>query len=1062
MELKKFLKQSPVLLAVLFTAVLGASCSKKVGESGPLKLISSDLFSDRPTNLTNVAVLIKLKTPSLIESASFDESGKMIVNELVKKALLDEQEQTLKEAKALSPDIKLLFSYKFTVNALAMSVPAELYDQVGELGTVARVEQETIFSRPEINGINSQILNRAISMAKENNQAKWETTSVSHIGATKAHAELGITGAGIKVGVIDTGVDFTHTMLGGSGDVADYENMDKESATPLFPNKKVVGGYDFAGPDYGPGAVYPDWRVPTPDVNPMDEGGHGTHVAGSVAGIGDGVNTYDGVAPDADIYALKVFGNNGGTSDTVVIAAMEWSMDPNGDLDPSDRLDVLNLSLGGNFGKPYILYSLAVKNLARAGVITTISAGNSGPTPYIVGAPGTAEESISVGASIDGMDKNWKFSSVAFETPAGAELLAKRVEAAFAPSVDEMPVKGKLVFVGEAATDFDEETKKSLKDNIAFIDRGSVSFVEKVARAEDAGAIGVVVANNQPGDAFVMGGEGKANIPAVMITLDLGTSLKEAMKSGDVVITFASQKLIENPQLVDTLTGFSSQGPRSEDGLLKPEIVGPGYQIISASMASGDKGVALNGTSMSAPHLAGVMALMKQRYPKFSNSQHKAVLMNTAKLMKSEKGESYSVTRQGAGLVDVMAAMKADTIVEPASLSLGTFQLEKSKTLKKTVTVTNTLDRDRTMVLNFIGVGLKNIELEQKVFTVKANSSTDVSFKIKLTATPDSAVEFHEGFIAINEGPHKVATLPILGVSKRLSRVSATNLSVFASHPEEAFDALTELELSNPSANSGVAEVFNLLGLDDRKPSPGADQLILSRSCDLQAAGYRIIKKDGKNILQLGLKLFSAVSNWQACELSVLVDRDEDGKAEQEIGGLPENYLSGLSDLVPAGFYSVLLDFPKAVSIRQAHEQSAMVNNGKPEGELTYAPAILDVRPMTTYANSHLTIMELDTDKLVKTKEGRLNLKVTVFSEGGVEYEDGLGSKWLTISPQEVEQGFREIPESIELKAGESKTVDLVKGHGSEQLMIVAPFNYQVGNTRTQSDNGLLLLKPSF
>jgi subtilisin family serine protease len=1042
--------------------ILGASCSKKSQTTEPLKLISADLFSDRPTNLTNVAILIKLKTPSLIESASTNEEGNLVINEAVKKALIEEQDKTLKEAKALSKDVKLLFSYKFTVNALALSVPAELYDQVGELGTVARVEKETIFNRPSIKGLDKQLLNRAITMAKENNQPTWETTSVSHIGATKVHRDLGITGAGVKVGVIDTGIDFTHTMMGGNGDVAAYTEMDKEAATPLFPNKKVVGGYDFAGTDYGPGAVFPDWRVPSPDVNPMDEGGHGTHVAGSVAGIGDGVNTYDGVAPDAELYALKVFGNNGGTSDTVVIAAMEWSMDPNGDLDPSDRLDVLNLSLGGNFGKPYILYSLAVKNLARAGVITTISAGNSGPTPYIVGAPGTAEESISVGASIDGMEKNWKFSSVSFETPAGETLFGKRTEAAFTPSVDEAPVKGKLVFIGEAATDLDEETKKALKGNIAFIDRGSVSFVEKVTRAEEAGAIGALVANNQPGDAFVMGGEGKANIPAVMITLDLGTSLKDAMKSGDVFMNFASEKLIENPGLIDTLTNFSSQGPRSEDGLLKPEIVGPGYQIISAAMATGNQGVALNGTSMSAPHLAGVMALMKQRFPKFTNSQYKSALMNTAELMKDESGSRYSVTRQGAGLVDVEAAMMTDVLVGPASLSLGTFQLEKAKTVKRTVKVTNTLDRDRTFVLNFLSNSDKNISVEQKVFTVKANSTEAVSFKIKLTASPKSAVEFHEGFISISEGPHKKATLPVLGVSKRLSRIKANTLNVLASHPDEAFDALSELELTNDSANAGVAEVFNLLGEDDRKPSPGADQLILSRSCDLQAAGYRIINKDGKKILQLGLKLYSAVSNWQACELSVLVDGDGDGKAEQEIGGLPENYLSGLSDLVQPGFYSVLLDFEKAVSLRQAHEQSAMANNGTPEGDLTYAPAIQDIRTMTTYENSHLAIMELDTARLVTTEKGRLNLKVTVFSEGGVEYEDGLGSKWLSISPQEEEQGFREIPESISLGAGESKTIDLVKGHGKERLMIVAPFNYQVGNTRTQTDGGLLLLTPKF
>lgn len=1042
-------------MSALLLGCSGKEASKSFGPDGALKLISGDLFSDRPTNLTNVAILIKLKTPSLIESSSTNESGELVLDETTKQLIIAEQDETLKKVKEISPDIKLLFSYKFTVNALALSVPAELYDQVGNLGTVAEISPETTFKRPEIPAMNEVILKELVETAKQ-----FKTTSVSHIGATRANDELGVRGKGIKVGVIDTGIDYTHLMLGGTGNAADYENMDKEKETPHFPNKKVVGGFDFAGTDYSPGAVFPDWRVPRPDVNPIDEGGHGTHVAGSVAGLGDGVNTYDGVAPDADLYALKVFGNNGGTSDTVVIAAMEWAMDPNGDLDPSDRLDVLNLSLGGNFGKPYILYSLAVKNLARAGVITTISAGNSGPTPFIVGAPGTSNEAISVAASVDGMDKNWKFDAVAFSAKDVEEFYAQRVEAAFTPSVVDKPVTGKLVYIGEAATDLSDEVKKILKGNIALIDRGSVAFVDKVKRAEEAGAIGAVVANNKPGDAFVMGGEGEAGIPAVMITLDQGTSIKAIMESKDVIANLATEKLIEKPEIVDTLTGFSSQGPRSEDGLLKPEIAAPGYQIISASMGSGTKGVALNGTSMSAPHMAGVMALVKEKFKTLTNEEAKAVVMNTAKLMKDEKGQNYSVTLQGAGLVDVHAALTADIRVLPASLSLGQFQLEKTKIVKRTILVKNFGPTDKTYQLSFSGA--KNIEVESKVFEVKANSETEVSFKVRLIATPDQALEFHEGFISISEGPHKKASLPVLGVSKRLSRIVGKELSVFSSGPEDSFDALTELKLENNSQNAGIVEIFNLLGVDQRKPTGGRDASILSRQCDLQAVGYRMVERGEKKHLQLGIKIFNAVSNWQACEMSVLIDQNKDKEPEQEIGGLPHNYLSGLSDLVPAGFYSVLLDFPKAVSLRQAYEQAAQQNNGNAGFDLTYREAMQDIQPMETYANSHITIMEIDPEKLLLTDDGRINLKVTVFSEGGVEYEDGLQERWFTISPREEEQAFRSIPEKVELKAGETKTLDLVKGHGIETLMLVTPFNYQVDQTQTTVGKGLQILRPIF
>ena len=155
-----------------------------------------------------------------------------------------------------------------------------------------------------------------------------------------------------------------------------------------------------------------DTQVPKPDPDPLDESGHGTHVAGTVAGIGDGINTYNGVAPGATLHALKVFGISGSTTDSVVIAAMEYAADPNKDLDSSDRLDVVNLSLGGGYGSPNSLYDVAVKNLANGGTISVIAAGNSGDSPFIVGSPSTAAEALSVAASVDAMDHNWKSPAI--------------------------------------------------------------------------------------------------------------------------------------------------------------------------------------------------------------------------------------------------------------------------------------------------------------------------------------------------------------------------------------------------------------------------------------------------------------------------------------------------------------------------------------------------------------------------------------------------------------------------------------------------------------------------
>jgi subtilisin family serine protease len=196
------------------------------------------------------------------------------------------------------------------------------------------------------------------------------STSVPFVGAPElwnnaAGAPGGpVMGAGIKVGIIDTGIDYQHSNFGGRGLLADYQaNNRTQNVDGYFPTQKVAGGFDFAGDNYNGSAA-----TAAPDPDPMDCNGHGTHVAGTAAGLGVnsdgttftgpyGTNTPfgslrigPGVAPRASLYALRVFGCNGGTN--VTVAAIEWAIDPNGDGDFEDRLDVINMSLGSNFGVP--------------------------------------------------------------------------------------------------------------------------------------------------------------------------------------------------------------------------------------------------------------------------------------------------------------------------------------------------------------------------------------------------------------------------------------------------------------------------------------------------------------------------------------------------------------------------------------------------------------------------------------------------------------------------------------------------------------------------------------
>ncbi|MCD4686117.1 MAG: S8 family serine peptidase, partial [Anaerolineae bacterium] len=226
--------------------------------------------------------------------------------------------------------------------------------------------------------------------------------SVPFLGAPVVWTS-GYRGQNVRVGVIDTGIDYAHADFGGTG------------PGTIFPTLKVAGGYDFVGdtwhPDTNPGLL--------PDADPMDQQGHGTHMAGTIAGYGvDGTgNTYSGpwdittpfatmiigpgMAPQATLYALKVGANHGFVSEAGTIAALEWAVDPNGDGDLSDRLDVVNMSIGTSFGDLNRGWTVAADNAAQAGVIVVAAAVNIEDYYFSQGDPATAPRVISVGQSND-------------------------------------------------------------------------------------------------------------------------------------------------------------------------------------------------------------------------------------------------------------------------------------------------------------------------------------------------------------------------------------------------------------------------------------------------------------------------------------------------------------------------------------------------------------------------------------------------------------------------------------------------------------------------------------
>lgn len=1017
------------------------------------------LFSNRPENRTHFIAIVKLKSPSLMSLASVKE-GKAQVSKEAIEALEAEQAQALKALKEISEEIRVLYTYKMVLNGFAVVAPISVADKIRASMHVAYVESESQFHRP-ITQRSEQLL-RVLS--EKNDLTK--NNSVSFIGSQAFYAQ-GFRGEGVSVGVIDTGIDYTHSMFAGPGTKESFDAIDPKLPSTLFPNSKVVGGIDLVGTEYNAADAELIRRIPVPDLNPIDEGGHGTHVAGSVAGIGDGVETYSGVAPEAVLHAIKVFGANGSTGDAVVIAALEYAADPNRDGKTEDQLDVVNLSLGSSFGSPHVLYGEAVRNLTRGGTSVVASAGNSGNIDFIVGSPSIMDEAFSVAAGIDSTAHNWNFRAVQFNTSAGA-VLTEAVEGPISLPISEAgAVSGRLVFVGFADKDLSEEQVALVKGQVALIDRGVVPFADKVRRAQAAGAVGVVVANNQPGEAFAMGGDGKFQIPAIMITIELGDRLKGLMASESVTVDFQTPDTIEKPELIDTITGFSSKGPRSYDALIKPEITAPGSQIISADMGTGNKGVKLSGTSMSGPHVAGVMALVHQKHKDLSVAEKKSLVMGTSQPITDAQKVIYPISRQGAGRVNLELLSKAEVVSNQAALSLGVQNISGIKVVPKLVQVRNLSSEDLVLTAELEDAeGLKLIGSSTLALKPGGQDQLRLRFEINAALAKTALAEF-DGWVVLKHGERAVYRMPVLALVKKTSEIELSDLKVRASSVATANGALATVQAKNSSAFSGRVMLFNLLDQDQRKQNPTQDAF-LSRECDLQSVGYRILTKTipgvgSKEVLQIAAKTYEPVTNWALCELTVQIDGNGDGVTDQELAALPLGSISGVAGpATERTMASVLVDAVKMREIRRAYEAAVAVDPSKAEED--YSSALIEALPLTVLNSSTVLMVEADVTKLAATPGGQLRLKASMtHNESSVlEYDDFLTTdkdSWRAISLEEAAQPFYGMDEVVTLESQGQAELEMVKGFNAGSLLALFPDNLTL-LSRTGQDLQSQVLSP--
>ena len=505
-------------------------------------------------------------------------------------------------------------------------------------------------------------------------------TAITMTGADIAQNTLGLTGAGVKVAVMDTGIDIDHPDLGGNG---------VPGGTP-FPSARITHGWDFVGDAYNADPSSPSYDpVPHPDARPDDCAGHGTHVAGIVGANG----AVRGVAPGVTFGSYRVFGCQGSTEADIMLAAMERVL--------ADGMNVLNMSIGSSYQWPQYPTAQASDRLVNKGVAVVASIGNSGAEGlYTAGAPGVGKKVIGV-ASFDNIAITLPTFTISPDNTVIGYNAATGAPPAPTSGTSPMARTGTVTSTADACVAL---PAGSLAGKVALIRRGTCSFYIKSSNAQAAGAIGVVLYNNVAGRVSpTVAGAPPITIPVVAVSNTEGALINGRLAAGPVDMTWQAGVASFASPTGGLISSFSSYG-LAADLSLKPNIGAPGGSIYSTYPLELGGHATLSGTSMSSPHVAGGVALVLQAKPSTPSNGMKSRLQNSADPHNWWRAPGLgfldNVHRQGAGMLDIPGAVLASTIVEPSELALGESQAGPAT---RTLTIRNTGTSSMTYALSHVG-----------------------------------------------------------------------------------------------------------------------------------------------------------------------------------------------------------------------------------------------------------------------------------------------------------------------------------------------------------------------
>ncbi|UOY92573.1 S8 family serine peptidase [Ectobacillus sp. JY-23] len=595
--------------------------------------VQTGLFLQQDVNLeseSNVSIIVAFKQKpekmAVLEAALRGES----LSAAKAKSNVDADHATFKSDltrifKEKEDAYKVKRVYKHAFNGVALEVPANKIQDVLKSDAVQAIYSDvTVKAEPPVQTDEASTEAQGQGMADER----------AFLNVDQLHKE-GYTGKGIKVAVLDTGIDYNHPDL-----KAAYK-----------------GGYDFVHNDNDPmETTYEDWiKAGKPGANASSYvTDHGTHVAGTIAGQGANNSPYatKGIAPDAELYAYRVLGPGGSGSSEGIIAAIDKAV--------AEDMDVMNLSLGASYNDPMYPTSIAINNAVLSGVAAIVAAGNDGNKMYTLGSPGTASLALTVGASDVAMKiSTMKGNLDVFKSD--MRLLARGFTDDLSTFLNKTFEIVNIAGYGQASN----YKNINVKGKVVLVPRGTNNLNDKILQAKINGAAAILIYNNNAAEGhmpFYLA-EGSDFIPAFNITNADGLALKQKISEGKIQFSFS--EMGEYATVGDTLADFSSRGPSRINYDIKPEVTAPGVSVLSTvpSFINSPSNPSdytyayqrMSGTSMATPSVAGITALLLQAKPDLQPEDIKAILMNTADPL----SKPYSVFEQGAGRVDPYEAMHA-------------------------------------------------------------------------------------------------------------------------------------------------------------------------------------------------------------------------------------------------------------------------------------------------------------------------------------------------------------------------------------------------------------------